>query len=66
MHAQYFPNIFGGFFSMLHFCGFSLHGISITYIADLSVNPVTGVLDKPYSEKPAQRSSHTSPPGYMV
>jgi hypothetical protein len=27
--------------------------------------PVVGVLDEPYSAKPAQRSSHTGPPGYI-
>jgi hypothetical protein len=26
---------------------------------------VVGVLDEPYSAKPAQRSSHTGPPGYI-
>jgi hypothetical protein len=27
--------------------------------------PVVGVLDEPYSAKPAQRSSHTGPQGYI-
>ncbi len=27
--------------------------------------PVVGVSDEPYSEKPAQLSSHTGPPGYI-
>ena len=27
--------------------------------------PVVGVLEEPYSAKPAQRSSHTGPPGYL-
>jgi hypothetical protein len=29
-----------------------------------SRGPVVGVLDEPYSAKPAQLSSHTDPPGY--
>jgi hypothetical protein len=29
-----------------------------------SIPPEAGVLDEPYSAKPAQRSSHTGPPGY--
>jgi hypothetical protein len=32
----------------------------------LKVSPwAIGVLDEPYSAKPAQRSSHTGPPGYI-
>jgi hypothetical protein len=33
--------------------------------ADSDPDPVVGVLDEPYSAKPAQRSSHTGPPGYI-
>ncbi len=32
---------------------------------DRMKSPVVGVLDEPYSAKPAQRSSHTCPPGYI-
>jgi hypothetical protein len=28
-------------------------------------SPEAGVLDEPYSAKPAQRRSHTGPPGYL-
>ncbi len=31
----------------------------------LSIEPGLGVLDEPYSAKPAQRSSRTGPPGYI-
>jgi hypothetical protein len=31
----------------------------------LSGGPGLRVLDEPYSAKPAQRSSHTGPPGYL-
>ena len=31
----------------------------------LSAEAEAGVLDEPYSAKPAQRSSHTGPPGYI-
>jgi hypothetical protein len=27
--------------------------------------PIVGVLDEPYSAKPAQLSTHTGPPGYI-
>jgi hypothetical protein len=36
------------------------------YCYPLTASPEVGVLDKPYSSKSAQRSSHTCPPGYKV
>ncbi len=33
--------------------------------APLPPSAVLGVLDEPYSAKPAQRSSHAGPPGYI-
>ncbi len=41
----------------------SLSALSILmYTLMFTVSPETGVLDKPYSAKPAQWSSHTGPP----
>ncbi len=37
-----------------------------TYGGRESTLPVVGVLDKPHSAKPAQRSSHTGPPAYVT
>ncbi len=33
--------------------------------SDWPKSTVVGVLDEPYSAKPAQQSSHTGPPGYI-
>jgi hypothetical protein len=32
---------------------------------EMKSESVVGVLDEPYSAKPAQLSSHTDPPGYI-
>ena len=38
--------------------------VKMTTLFPFAETPVVGVLDEPYSAKSAQRSSHTSPPGY--
>jgi hypothetical protein len=49
-----------------------LHDLSFRNISSMLCTvpvptpPEAGVLDEPYSAKPAQRSSHTGPPGYIA
>ncbi len=41
------------------------HGDIPTYLWAACCYTIVGVLNEPYSAKPAQRSSHTGPPGYI-
>jgi hypothetical protein len=49
----------------LSYCGKQFFAL-VTNSAKFAVRTEAGVLDEPYSAKPAQRSSHTGPPGYIA
>ncbi len=46
------------------YCGKQFAAL-VTNTAKFAVRPEAVVLDEPYSAQPAQRISHTGPPGYI-
>ncbi len=63
--TEEFMKEYGGFFSLPPklLMRYSEDPYKIT---DSAKKPGLGVLDKPYSAWPAQRSSYTGPPGYRM